>query len=143
MPHDFYLEDVSANGLFQCILESDECSIWMYLHDLTERVVVAAAPVGSLMPLLSLAEFRKTYQRGGAPPLVREYSTDTACLGDAVRPDNFKIMWGRDGVSVALVEDSTPIAIILAQEKKGFSKAVRKSGPWGEPWDQQRYEQVF
>jgi hypothetical protein len=53
------------------------------------------------------------------------------------------IRWGSDGVSVAALLDGEPYSLIIATEKKGYSKAVKNSGPWGKPWQQELYEARF
>lgn len=140
MERDFYVEAVSSSGTHQCIVEGYGRSVWMYLHDLQSRQVIADAPLCSLKPPTPLAEFRRTYQRGQTPPLVREYATDSAEITEI---SDLTLTWGDDGSSVAACLHGVPIAMVLADQKAGYSKAVSKEGPWGRPWDNDAYVQRF
>ena len=133
---NIHLDSLSPDGRHQCVVDSDGGAVWMYLHDLHSQSVIADAPIGSLVPPIALAEFKKTYKRGDPPPLVREYSTDRAVVADLT---GLVLKWADDGTSIAALLDGEPIAMILVGEKKGYSKATGKEGPWGRPWDEERY----
>jgi hypothetical protein len=87
-------------------------------------------------------EFRAHTEKGQAPPLAKDYASKEAILS-AAKSREFRFQWTADGQSVALLRNNSPIAMILADAKRGFSRAVGKSGPYGDPWDQAKYERVF
>jgi hypothetical protein len=139
---DIWVSSVNPTGDYQCIVEAHGGVIWMYLHDLHRRCMIADAPVCSLSPLIELSEFRSTYRRGEPPPFVTGY-----CSPQAVCPhlmsEQLSIVWGRDHLAVATYFDGEPFSLIAPPEKKGYSKAILAQGPWGNPWLPQLYHEKF
>jgi len=134
MAEDIYLDSVSPSGLHQCIIEGDSRTVWMYLHDLESRSVIADAPICSLVELMPLEEFKASYRGEGAPPLVVGYASERSVILD-MSIERLRIEWQSDGISVLAYVDDEPFTLIVAGEQKGYSKAVRATGPWGQPWD--------
>ena len=74
-------------------------------------------------------------------PAPRAHS---ACL-DRLRPcslslrqpraEDFNVTWSTDGASVGLVYPAEVIAMIVAGEKRGHSRALSRDGPLGLPFD--------
>ncbi len=124
------------------MLESDAGVVWMYLHDLSESCVIGDAPVCSLVPLISLAEFKQKYQRGDTPPFVKEHSTNRAVIAD-ISNDRIDVRWSEDGRSVVAFIDEEPFAMIVVGQKKGISKAISLNGPWGNPWNNKTFKNAF
>ena len=142
MDEDIYIDSVSADGGYQCIIETGGKGVWMYLHDLRRRSVIADSPVASLAPLMELSEFKALYRGDGPPPFVIGY-----CAPESVRldlsNDELAILWGLDGISVAVSINGEPFSMIVPNEKRGYSKAIQSKGPWGNPWDQALYRAHF
>lgn len=125
---DIYLDSVSPNGLFQCNVEGNGQTVWMYLLDLNQksRMIVADAPICSLVALITVAQFEECYHGHAAPPLTEEYCSKRAVISD-LTGSMIGIRWARDAV-VAMVKRE-PFAMIIEREKKGYSRALRKDGP--------------
>ncbi len=139
---DIYLSSVNHTGLLQCVVEACGGTVWMYLHDLTKQCVVGDAPVCSFVPPVSVGEFKQQYRRGDTPPLVKEFSTNRAVVAD-IETDRIVLRWSRDGCSVVALIDGEPFVMIIAGQKKGLSKAISRSGPWANPWDDDVYKRIF
>ncbi len=142
MANDIYVDSVSPTGLHQCIAEGDGRSVWMYLHDLRERTVVADAPICSLADLVALSHFKETYKGDGAAPLVKEYSTARAVNTDLTNA-MIAFQWANDGASVVALVEGEPCSMVVAGEKRGYSKALSKEGPFGQPWNQTQFDKAF
>jgi hypothetical protein len=138
MSEDIFIESQSPNARYYCIIESDQNSVWMYLHDAKNKSVIADSPICSLTRLMSLSEFKSSYKGEVAPPLVVDYSTDNAVIAD-ISSDRLEILWLTDGVSPLAVLDNAPFSLIIKGQKKGYSKAIKVDGPWGHPWDNDLY----
>jgi len=139
---DVYVDSVNPTGLHQCIVEGDGRTVWMYLHDLQTRQVIADSPLCSLVQPMTLAQFKKTHKRGDAPPLVEEYSTGQALVPDLTSA-SIILRWGKDGISVVAFLEGEPFSMIVAGEKNGYSRALSKEGPWGHPWDEEVFGDRF
>jgi hypothetical protein len=139
---DIYKHSVNSTKEYQCIIEGNDNSIWMYLHYLPDSSVIGDVRICSLVDLITLSRFKETYQKGDVPPLVKEYSTDNAVIKD-ITNERISINWGYDNQSVAVSIDNAPFSMILKNEKYGYSKATLKKGPWGNPWDSEKYQTKF
>ena len=139
---DIYLSSVSPNGLHQCVIDGHGQSVWMYLYDLQQVIVLSDSPLCSLVVPITIDEFKKTYQRGDTPPFVIEYSSDRATIPGMVN-DRLGIVWGNDGVSVVASIDEEPFSMIIKNEKTGYSKSIIQPCPWGNPWDETIYLKHF
>ena len=139
---DIYLSSVSPNGLHQCVIDGNAHSVRMYLHDLEQNCVLADAPICSLIEPISYDEFKKTYKRGDTPPFVKGYVTDSAIIPD-IENSRLNIQWAHDGISVVASIDDEPFSMIIQSRKISYSKAIKQSGPWGNPWDEEIYNEIF
>jgi hypothetical protein len=136
MADEIYLDSVNPTGLLQCIIEGDAQSVWMYLHDLESSSVIADAPICSLVALITIAEFKASYHGEGAPPLVSGYASEGSVMPD-MTVERLRIEWGSAVPSVLVYVDDEPFTLIVASEKQGYSKAIVKPGPWGQPWNEE------
>jgi hypothetical protein len=139
---DIYLSSVSPKGFHQCVIDGNDQSVWMYLHDLKQNLVLSDSPICSLVEPISLDEFNKTYQREDTPPFVKGYSSDRAIMPD-IENSRLEIHWGDDGISVVASIDDEPFSMIIRNDKKSYSKSIKQSGPWGKPWDETIYKKIF
>lgn len=130
---DIYLSSTSPDGSHQCIIDGDGQRVWMYLHDVEKNRVISEAPVCSLIEPISYDDFKKTYRAGDTPPFVEGYVSDRALIPD-IDASRLAIQWLDDGVSVIASVDGEPFTMIT--KKRGYSKAISQSGPWGHPWDE-------
>lgn len=142
MKQDIYKHSGSPTQEYQCVIEGNGNCVWMYLHHVAGKSVVSDAPVCSLTEIIDLNEFKKTYQKGETPPLVKEYCTEKALIQNLTN-DRLSITWSADNTSVVTLIDNEPFAMILNSEKEGYSKATVKDGPWGKPWDDEKYKNKF
>jgi hypothetical protein len=139
---DIYRYSVNPTQEYQCVIEGNENCVWMYLHHLADESVIGDAPICSFVDLITLTKFKETFQRGDAPPLVKEYSTEKAVIKD-ITNERISIKWSNDNRSVAALIDNAPFSMILKNGKMGYSQAILKKGPWGNPWDHEKYQRNF
>ncbi|NQT56116.1 MAG: hypothetical protein HQ551_07795 [Desulfobacteraceae bacterium] len=139
---DIYLSSVSPNGLHQCVIDGNAHSVRMYLHDLEQNCVLAEAPICSLVEPISYDEFKQTYKGGDTPSFVKGYASDSAIIPD-IENSRIEIQWADDQTSVVASVDDEPFSMIIRNEKKGYSKSIKHSGPWGNPWDESIYKEIF
>jgi len=139
---DIFLDSKHAvSGRF-AVLEEMGGTAWLYLTHPELPKPEKDAIVYTRNKLASMEEVQAEARRGQPPPLAKEYASEGAIIPYA-RLDEFNIKWSFDGQSVAVLRNNVPLTMILADANRGYSKALSKSGPFGEPWDQQIYERVF
>lgn len=139
---DIYISSVSPKGFHQCVIDGNSQSVWMYLHDLEQNVVLTYTPICSLVEPILYDEFKKTYQRGDTPPFVKGYVSSRAII-PGIENSRLEIHWADDHVSVVASIDGEPFSMIIRNEKDGYSKSIKQSGPWGKPWDEAIYREKF
>ena len=139
---DIYVSLVSPKGFHQCVIDGGTQSVWMYLHDLEQNCVLSEAPICSLIEPISYDDFKKTYKSGDTPPFVKGYASDRAIISD-IENSRLKIQWANDSISVVASIDDEPFSMIIQSRKIGYSKAIKQSGPWGNPWDEAIYKEKF
>ena len=139
---DIYLSSVSPNGLHQCVIDGNAHSVWMYLHDLEQNYVLADAPICSLVEPISYDEFKKTYKGGDTPSFVKGYASERAIIPD-IENSRLEIQWADDHMTVVVSIDGEPFSMIIRNEKNSYSKSIKQSGPWGRPWDESIYKEIF
>jgi hypothetical protein len=139
---DIYISSVSPKGFHQCVIDGNAQSVWMYLHDLEQNCVLSDAPICCLIEPISYDEFKKTYKRADTPPFVKGYTSDRAIIPD-IESSRLNIQWADDEISVVASIDDEPFSMIIRNEKNSYSKSIKQSGPWGRPWDETIYKEIF
>lgn len=137
----FLQEEHPRSGRF-AFFEVNHYSGWLYLDDPDAPGPEKKALVFSTGDLAPLDEAIKVANAGGRPPLAHEYASAQAIIDDA-HPDEFFFWWSEDGRSVALMRLGHPLAMIIADNDRGHTKAVTVKGFYGNPWQQERYEHLF
>jgi hypothetical protein len=59
---DIYISSLNSIGTYQCIIDTDNGTVWMYLHDHSKEQVAGDAPICSLDRLVSVADFKKNFK---------------------------------------------------------------------------------
>jgi hypothetical protein len=137
-----FLEHQHAASRRLVVLEADDRCAWLYLTEPGSRRPERDAFAYSPGPLTTAEQVRAEAKEGLAPSLPSDYASGRAVIADA-RAEDFTFLWAADGESVALLRRDEPIAMIVAGSKRGHSKALARSAPHGEPWDEVAYERAF
>ncbi len=116
----------SPSGKLICNVDGDEESVWMYLKDLDNDTIIGDAPICSLIPLLSLVDFKTSYKGKGAPPLVDGYISIDAVLPD-MSNERIGVIWDSKESCVDVTIDSKPVSRIEKGNKSGFSIFIIKA----------------
>ena len=140
MPEEVFLSEQHSVSHRWAVLEDDGLSAWLYLTEPDAEKPVADCWIYNRIPSPEPAE--SYLSRGVAPPAPCGYAGKGALL---VSPDasGFRLMWSRDGESVALFADSILMGFIASGQKRGFSRNLEKAGAWGNPLDEDVYQAVF
>ena len=121
-------------------LEDDGMSAWLYITESADPVPIASCLIYScLEPVPSVPA---DWKRGVPPPLTHDYATDRALQLNAEQA-KLQLGWETNGRAVVVLMDDEPVAFMLVEEKRGYSKSVLRSGPYGEPWDDDLFEETF
>jgi hypothetical protein len=122
------------------IFEDDGVSAWLYLTEPNLMRPVADCWVYNRIDAPPSAEIEK--YRGGPPPACMGYAGPGAQYPRGETPQA-RLLWSDDGEGVAIVVDGVALGFILSGSKSGYSRHLLRTGPWGQPWDEQRYQALF
>ena len=124
------------------IFEDNGTSAWLYMtepgNQTPERDAFVYSPVQPIAEASAIAEAKA----GNPPPLATEYAASDQPFTHAM-PSSISFLWSGDGQSISLHYEGEPLAMITADSRQGFSKAVVKPGPYGLPWNQSVYRAHF
>jgi hypothetical protein len=137
-----YLQEEHPRSGRIALFEVNHYSGWLFLSKPDAPVSRKKALVFSTGHIAPLEEAIKVANAGGKAPLAHEYASDEAIIDDA-HPDEFFFWWAEDGESVALLRLGAPLAMIIAANERGHTKAVHTTGFYGDPWHQDHYEKLF
>jgi hypothetical protein len=124
------------------IFEDNGTSAWFYMTEAGNRTPEHDAFVYSPIPPVSKESAIAEAKAGNPPPLATEYAAANQPFTGATA-SNISFVWSADGEAVSLHYEGIPIAMITAESRQGFSKAVAKPGPYGLPWSQSVYRTRF
>jgi hypothetical protein len=122
------------------ILEDDGRSAWLYLTEPDRPDPVGDCWIYNRIPAPDPSEIAAF--RPGPPPAACGFAGPEALVHDP-EVSRMRLQWAGDGGAVALLADGRPLGFIVAGERRGSSRNLARTGPWGNTWDQARYEATF
>jgi hypothetical protein len=138
---NLFLSSQNPHSKRWAIMEDDGTSAWLYVTEPNSEKPVADAFVYNRIP--PIASDRLCDYRKGPPPVTTTYAGPGAFLPHPPAARQFQIIWSDDGESAAVLMAGEPIACILHGQKSGHSRNLTAAGPFGHPWDQKMFVQVF
>lgn len=133
-----WLSDTHTVSGHSVVLEDDGRSCWLYLRDYPGGKVAKSVIAYSPIAPVSRSEFERKVGRGDTPILMADYASREAVITERY-PDDFSFIWREDGRAVALRYRNEVLAVVSADEQYGSSRAVSRSGPFGDPLKLGRY----
>jgi hypothetical protein len=139
---DIYVDSKNPTSHRCAILEDDGRTAFLYLTATNtvrpERDIVVYCrdqPAAKV-------DWKEVERTGKPPPLTQDDASEKAVIKSPQKAD-FALVWSGDGESVLVLYRKTPWAMIVGGQTKGYSKALKRDGAFGLPWDQKAYEQAF
>lgn len=137
----FHLQEQHPGSHRYAILEDNGTTLWLYLTEPDAPQVVAETWVFSHGQAIQSTEW-PLFQH--ARPM---FPPDDSAVLDRVfnRPEahQWRFDWSSDGEAVAVFCDARPIAMVQSSRKIGFSRNVIRAGPWGVPWSERTFHELF
>jgi hypothetical protein len=139
-PTEIFLTEQHPRSRRSAVFEDDGVSGWLYLTARSEKRIVADCWVYNRIPAPDLCEIEG--YRGTQPPAGAGYAGPDGLVPE---PDKsaMAFLWSEDGESLAFLNSGSALGFIVAGEPRGFSRHLRRSGPWGHVWDTDRFNAVF
>jgi len=147
------MEDQSdAQGLFiswqnpvsmrYAILEELDGMAWLYLTEANSQKPIRDCPAFTTIPPIEKVDWELVKETGAPPPIDQSVASPTAMI-ESPGASDFEVSWTPNGESVALIRDNSIICMIVADAKRGHSRAIIKEGPLGLPFDEVLAAQTF
>lgn len=140
MPEEVFISEQHPVSRRWAVLEDDGLSAWLYLTKPNSEQPAADCWIYNRIESPESAESYAS--RGIALPASSEVVGDDALM----HPENssgFRLVWSRDGESVALFSGKLLMGFIAAGQRRGYSRNLRKSGAWGNTLDEALYNVAF
>ena len=122
--------------------EDDGTVGYLYLTAPDSTNLVGDCWVYNRIPAPDHSETKK--YRGSPPPASRDYAGPNAQQSE---PPEAAVgfLWSPDGNAVSVLIDGVQTGFLVFGESGpgGYSLHLTKDGPWGKPWDQERFSRVF
>jgi len=136
---DRQLSETHPDSGLDALVEDDTNSVWLYLRDSRRGGIVADCW------LYNRREFAETqindWPRDQPPPAPVELVEPNGNRDVAWASLNF--IWSLDGLSVAVACDGMVLGYIAAGARRGHSRFLKASCPWGSPLDAAEYRRLF
>jgi hypothetical protein len=124
------------------VFEDDGVSAWLYLTERDHPTPVADCWIYNRIPAPPETELGN--YRGKPPPACIGYAGPNAQYTSTQSPD-VRFVWSTSGEAVAVSIDGSILGLIVlgVHGRCSFSRNLLKKGGWGNPWDEQVYQEVF
>jgi hypothetical protein len=122
------------------VFEDDGRSAWLYITEPDRARPVADCFVYNCQPPAD--ELPPTWDRASPPPITTVYASPSA-FHPNVSPDQVRVGWNTKGDAAVVMIDGKAVALLVAGESRGYSKAITVDGPYGHPWDERRFVEQF
>ena len=140
MPESPFLSELHPKSGRWAILEDDGRSAWLYLTIPGTQEICADCWIYNRVRAPAPAQIEEF--RGGPPPADYSVASEQALveLPDEAR---MRFLWAEDGNSVAFILEDLALGFIAEGTKRGYSRHLLQTCPWGQPWDQREFQKVF
>lgn len=144
MPEHLFIASYDAATKRHAVLEDDGLTAWLYLHSPSDDPA-QTGPVEKACFVYTHVAPIDAKDAGGyrpsPPPIAKGYVTHNAVC-DSPESHIWVIEWSEDGRKVLLSRDEEPWCLMEAESgsKHGHSISIKAEGPWGSPWDQDKFE---
>lgn len=123
---DFFYGKDSDKRITIC---REEDTIWSYSKDETDTIVADCWIANSLKGEPRDMDY---YRNLHVPPPARE-----DFIAENIDPLDFsklEVLWDENGESATILYNQDKLVMFKSGEKKGYSKNLKKDGPWGNAW---------
>ena len=138
----FVSSNNSESGLnaFVVLEPNDESphSVWLYLSN-ANKIISDCFLANLVEPGDSIS---KPEDRDAPPPAVRRFLT-TSVPSELPGEGDFDFKWSETGKDVAVAINGSVVGFVVSGEKRGYSRALGQSGPWGNPWSDDLFNSHF
>jgi hypothetical protein len=140
MSENIFLSDQNSVSHRWAILEDDGLSAWLYLTESGSPTLAADCWIYNR--ILDSEMLESDAMLNTSPPAPSEYTGGSNVI---ISPDVlfFRLVWSKDGNSVAFFDRNILMGFIAAGRKRGYSRNLMKAGAWGNILDYDLHTSLF
>jgi hypothetical protein len=135
---DLFLSEQHPISRRWAVIEDDGRVAWLYLTEPDTRKPAADCWLYNRVPTPPHFESAR-----GKPPVVPQTHAGVGATSQPPSSESVRLRWSRDGESVAVFFDSELVGFITQGQKRGFSRHIHVSGPFGSVLDTELFQRVF
>jgi hypothetical protein len=142
MDDDFLVWSYSEDSCRHAILADDGLTGILYLHgpsDNPQKTGPVEATCFAYNRIDPIEPEAVQSYRPKPPPIAKGYASKDAVCSQPTS-HTWDLLFSSEGTAVLLMRDGEPWAIAALGARRGISKAIQSSGPWGNPWSAEFYE---
>ena len=113
-------------------------SVWLYVSN-GDEIISDCYLINLIEPTESLI---KPENRDAPPPVTRQYLA-SALPAEVPSEEDIHFTWSKSGEDVAVSIDGVVLGFTVSGQKRGYSRALCQTGPWGSPWSDDLFESHF
>lgn len=132
----YMLESYNGASRRCAVFEDDGTSGWLYMSGVDDRKPIADVWIYNRITAPPPSDI-KNY-RNGPPPAASGFTDDSTICHDP-GSHAWTFVWSDDGDGVVMHCDGEPIAMLVASDRRGWSRNLRRDGPWGNVWNDKLY----
>ena len=144
MPKPFFLTAANAPDTLHAVFEENAETAWLYLCITPTSPEKAPEIVGDVFVCNTVALIDHTElerYKPNLPPITKNFGNIEAVVPN-IHESSWELIWyGKE--TVVLTRDGKAWALINVEERRGMCKAIKKSGPWGNAWHEQKYKRLL
>lgn len=138
---EIFLESSNPKTGRKAVFEDNGASSWLYLLVDSGQGIEKDSFVYSPIPPATTFNLSEVEQ-GAAPILYKEIASSSAYM-EIDSESEISFIWSEVNNSVAILIKGEPIAFISDEDQRGYSKSLSKESFFGNPWNQEKYDQLF
>lgn len=142
---NIFLEIPNKTDDYLCLIDGSSHTIWAFLMDLSEGDHNAMCAVLSKKEFKNLPDLntwaQKSFEDENEPPIQETHGSKDYFKGN-IQESDFEVEWGKDGISAIIKVKGSVQALLSFATKKGYTKAIKKTGMWGLPWSEDEFQKI-
>ena len=134
------IKSTNSKTNYSAVIENYGYYYWVSIHHGESSSALFSCFLWSNKSPIPKSEIPASFN--GNPPISEEYASDRAIIS-GFSTSSLKIIWSDNGKTAAILMDQEPVCVCDVPNKKGYSISIKKSGPYGLPWDENIYNEKF
>ena len=127
-----FIQNRNPFGHENLIIEEDENSIWAYLIDNEDQLIMDGFICSTGKLVESSEEIKTAMDKGSAPPLLSKFKNEHS-IQKSLNENDLSIEWVSEDELIVSINENQFLRMIKSS-RESYSKAINNDGPYGKVW---------